>query len=180
MWLVGLLSSALDYIATELSGTKIDAVVMGGNHDRSTRKMESSRAYAVSYAYPIGFALESRFPQITWHRPMSEISVLQTADGMKVRSTHGHMFTYNKGVQGPEVSIRRALPRMDTATPADITIMGHFHQALTPGDILINGSVCGTSAWSQAQTYPHRPAEQLFFLTDEHYGLSTIHRMRLS
>ena len=179
MYVVGVLESIITRILAGVGDLPITAVVLGGNHDRATRKMQSARAYAVSHALIIGGALETKFSTVRWVRPTTEIVTLETADGHVFRGTHGHMFQYNRGTGGPEVSIRRALKPMDSVRPAHCTVMGHFHRALTPGDVMINGAFCGTSPWSLARLYPHSEPEQLFWLSDSHYGISAIHRIRL-
>jgi hypothetical protein len=56
--------------------------------------------------------------------------------------------------------------------PADLHCVGHFHQRRDFGQVLVNGSLIGTTAYGQR--FGYEPPEQQFALIDSKRWVSSV------
>lgn len=100
--------------------------------------------------------------------------IIQDIFGIKVRFHHGHIARYNGGIGGLAVPILRKTAQMNLIERADLDVIGHFHSMQIYHNVIINGSLVGSNAFSMAMGFPYEPPRQTFFLIDSKYGRSLI------
>ena len=146
-----------------------------GNHGRSSLKSHmkdgfENSAEAMMYRFLRG-ALRD-VPNIEWLIPRAE-SVMVEVQGRRLRFQHGTFLRSQGGVGGILVPLSRWAHRMSGAdhTRADWYVFGHFHQACTFGQVVVNGSLIGDSSYNLELGLSSRPAEQVNFVIDAAHGL---------
>jgi len=143
-----------------------------GNHGRMTKRI---------WTNPIGTSLEvvafHNIADIFENEPRVKINIARQArvhrdfyENYRVRLMHGYQLKFGGGIGGLTIPLRKAIARWDKAIPADLTIMGHWHQRFDGGDFLINGSLIGYNEYAQENGFSPEPPQQQFFLIDARNG----------
>lgn len=152
-----------------LDNSKLKLVVpcCVGNHSRITEKVHDSNEQGNSLEYLMYHNIKNHF------RNEKRVEMI-IADGyhlyMEVygytqRFHHGHAFTFNNGIGGPEVSINRSIKQWnDKDFFADNDVFGHLHMYMPGRFISGNSSFIGYGARSVRNKYPYEVPTQSFFL----------------
>lgn len=150
---------------------RLTIVTSFGNHGRTTPERRVATAWKMSYEYMLYKLLERHYrreARIDWHVSVDEfcrVDVLNT----RLRFNHGDTFRYADGVGGLTIPARKWLAKLDKTEPADVTCVGHWHQYLDIGDLVVNGCLIGWGAYAQ-RVAPYTPPSQVCFLVDERVG----------
>lgn len=143
-----------------------------GNHDRGTFEIRHQTKYETSLSTILyGFlarhyAKEPRVKLDIAHGNMVYIDVY----GKLIRFTHGDDIRFGGGVGGITIPVRKAIDAWNDSHHATLTCMGHWHQVTDNRDFVVNGSVIGYTAYSQAIKARFEPAAQAFFVLDKTRG----------
>lgn len=159
-----------------LENTQLDFVIVchTGNHGRMTKKVHISTEAGNSlerYMYrhlAEMFKDEKRVKFIIPEGMISYHNVL----GTTIRFLHGHSIRYQGGVGGIHIPVRKAIAQWDRVHKADITVLGHFHQAMWGGHYVVNGSLIGYNAFGEFIKADFEPPRQMFFLIHEGRGVT--------
>ncbi len=166
-----LLCRMLDTFAAKAKVKRIICPTSWGNHGRTTPDRRVSSAWMNSYEWMLYQQLARHYAK---HKTISiltgkdEISRLDVC-GKKLRFNHGDTFGYGGGVGGLTIPARKWLAKLDKTEPADCTFVGHWHQYLDIGDLVVNGSLIGWGAYAQ-RVAPYAPAAQVCCLIDRKWG----------
>lgn len=151
--------------ALESSGMfkEIFVLMNRGNHSRLTKKMDEDD-YKVNYETLVHHMVTKHFRNsktLRFVAPQGDIGYFDIM-GKTIRFFHGHQITYNGGVGGITIPLRKAIMNWDMSTPADYNLLGHFHQSYKPlANVMMNGSLCGFDWYAQSVVKaPYQPPLQ--------------------
>lgn len=168
-----ILQSGIQFLLDNTTLTLI-IVCHTGNHGRMTKKVHISNEAGNSlerYMYrhlAEVFKGEKRVKFIIAEGMQSYHNIL----GTTIRFLHGHSIRYHGGVGGIHIPVRKAIAQWDRVHKADITVMGHFHQAIWGGHYVVNGSLIGYNAFGEFIKADYEPPRQMFFLIHEGRGVT--------
>lgn len=154
-------------------GITTRVVCNDGNHGRfgEHRRHQNRTGHSIeTLAYHMS---AGRMREASWTIADGQVTHTQV-QGHVLRTQHGDSggLRYQGGVGGLTVPYLRARPRWDAAEPADVDMIGHWHQAqVLAGRCVVNGSVCGWDTYAQAIGAPFEPPAQMAFLIDSEHGL---------
>lgn len=166
-----LLCRMLDTFAKKAGVKRIVCPTSWGNHARTTPDRRVSTGWSTSYEWLLYNQLANRYAK---HKAVDirvgkdEISRLDVK-GHKLRFNHGDTFGFGGGVGGLTIPARKWLAKLDRTEQADVTFVGHWHQYLDIGDLVVNGSLIGWGAYAQ-RVAPYQHAAQVCCLIDKKYG----------
>ena len=172
----GYLVGGIDFTLKEGKFKEIVIVCTVGNHGRDTDKVrpwtmaEHSYEWFLYHMLSIHYANEDR---IRFVLPEGYF-VYQEVYDYVCRFSHGNNITYNKGVGGVAVPLKRAIPRWNDTRHADYDFLHHFHTRETGRDYVINGSVVGYSPYAQFRGWPYDRPAQTFVLLDKRRGIVSV------
>ena len=171
LWVQERLEKLIRYILAHTKIERLAVVCHDGNHGRLTMKMRAQTRTENSLEWLMYKTLAQRFAD----EPRAQFSV---ADGLytyvdvydeTLIMTHGDQFRYQGGVGGLLIPVRRGLNEIRKYRPGlkrnGIFCMGHFHERMDVGDIVINGSCIGVSPYSLSiNVKPERRAQHIFIV----------------
>lgn len=168
-----ILQSGIQFL---LDNTDLDFIIVchTGNHGRMTKKVHISNEAGNSlerYMYrhlAETFKGEKRVKFIIAEGMQSYHNIL----GTTIRFLHGHSIRYQGGVGGIHIPVRKAIAQWDRVHKADVTVLGHFHQAIWGGHYVVNGSLIGYNAFGEFIKADYEPPRQMFFLIHEGRGVT--------
>jgi hypothetical protein len=118
-----------------------------GNHGRTTEKMRSNEA-DTSYEHHLWMTMQASETNknVRWQIGEGHLNYLDL-DGFTIRFSHGHSVSYQSGIGGIHVPLRKKIAAWDATRKADLTCIGHWHQFSAGRNYVTNGSVIGYSAY---------------------------------
>lgn len=161
----------LDTLSKKAGVKRIVCPTSWGNHGRLSKEKRVSTGWSNNYEWLLYNQLYNRYAN---HRSVNirvgkdEISRLDVL-GHKLRFNHGDTFGFGGGVGGLTIPARKWLAKLDRTEQAEVTFVGHWHQYLDIGDLVVNGSLIGWGAYSQ-RVAPYQHAAQVCCLIDKKYG----------
>lgn len=138
-----------------------------GNHGRDTPERRVSTSWKRSYEWLMYRQLALRFPGEVLVG-QDEVSRLRIYD-WKLRFAHGDQFGFQGGVGGITIPANKWIARLDGTEPAHYTFIGHWHQALDTGKLVVNNCLIGWGAYAQ-RVAPYAPPSQVCCLIDAKRG----------
>lgn len=155
-----------------------------GNHGRTTAKRsfgktsyENSRETMIYHSIADALSNYEEFKKLDCefevHQTKSDYTYIEVY-GKRIRFAHGDHFNYNNGMGGIAGPALRWLNRINGADYADMTFIGHWHQIhleIAP-NIMVNGAVIGTTAYSLKFESGRRPPQQIFCIQDKWRGFT--------
>ena len=142
-----------------------------GNHGRTTKKIQTNE-HSHSLEHFMYHSLKHEFKnekRMTFIIPESYHSYLEI-HGKVVRFHHGHAVRGGSGVGGMAPSLLKAVGKWNNNRRADIDCIGHFHQYVDFGNVVVNGSMIGYNAYAQRNAFSAEPPRQAMFLIDAKRG----------
>jgi hypothetical protein len=144
----------------------------GGNHDRTTKKPRSKKAWA-NFDRLVNFMLRREFQhdyRVTFQNTMSMDVVFNIYD-KQVLLTHGDRIGSRggQGFIGPAATIMRGAQKVIMEQSAlsrhiDMVMFGHFHTPMYLGWVMVNGSLPGYSEFAKMNRMrPFPPQQYLSF-----------------
>jgi hypothetical protein len=83
---------------------------------------------------------------------------------------HGDDVKYQGGIGGIGIPLLKAVPMWDLVKRADLHCIGHHHQLLDYGRVVVNGSLIGYGAYSQRIRAAFEPPQQMMLYIDSKRG----------
>lgn len=155
---------------------RLIVVCNDGNHGRLTKKMRIASRTDNSLEWFLFFNLAERFkdePRIQFQIAEGEFNYLSVFD-QTLCFFHGDSVQYQGGVGGILVPMKRGLNELRKYQPegkqVDVFNVGHFHQYLNHGDVVVNGSMIGVNPYSMSKKLPPEPRQQAWYLLDSVRG----------
>lgn len=167
-----LLASGIKFLLENSDLDEIICVCHSGNHGRLTKKVHISTEGGNSlekYMYRNLAEIFQDEPRVKFIIPDGMMSYMEVYD-RRIRFIHGHSIKYGGGIGGVHIPVRKALAQWDKIKPADLTLMGHFHQMIDGGSYLVNGSLIGWNAFAEFVKADYQAPKQAFFLISDHDG----------
>jgi len=173
------LLKGLKYLAENGNFKEIIIPCCKGNHGRTTTKKRHGSAYKNSYEWLMYHEINDtiklmNLDNIKMIIPKSEFCYLKIYD-KTLRFGHGDHFRYMGGIGGINVPLNRFLMRANQIKYADMTFLGHWHQAIKPyNNCVLNGSIIGMNNYSYALQFAKEEPLQQFQLLDKKHGFDTM------
>jgi len=172
-WMIDILRQGFAFIRDNGKFENITIICKIGNHSRTTQKVYSDEEALYSHEWGIYQTLAREFPEFTWVIDESYFTYMKIYNKM-CRFHHGHAFRYIGGVGGIYIPLMRYILKVNRQIQADMDFIGHWHtqEALLTGGAVMNGSVCGASAYSIRLGFPASPPMQTFQIVDAKRGFT--------
>lgn len=160
---------------TKLNSIKFIGIV--GNHSRTTKKIQHSNGYKLSYEWIMYQNIKSmceitQLP-IEFNIPESEMAVADMPDGNRFIFIHG--FQIKSGGNGTVCGIYPALNRLamkwDKTFNQDKIYLGHFHSCVSIPNATVNGSIIGFNAFALSNGFAYEEPAQMYEVYDSERGL---------
>lgn len=168
-----LLTGGIQFLL-ENSDLNLRLIFMDGNHGRMTRQMrvqtrgDNSLELFMMRQIAKYFADEPRIESVL---PSSELLYTNHFENFKIRWTHGDSIRYAGGIGGLTIPLIKAVRNWDKAQPANLTVLGHFHQLFNGGEFICNGSLIGYNAFAQyIRASPEAPRQAFFSVNARNGG----------
>lgn len=172
-----LIYSGLDFLCrnTKLNSIKFIGIV--GNHSRTTKKIQHSNGYKLSYEW-IMYQNIKKMCEITqlpveFNIPESELAITDMPDGKRFIFIHGYQI--KSGGTGTVCGIYPALNRLamkwDRTFNQDKIYLGHFHSCVSIPNAVVNGSIIGFNSFALSNGFPCEKPAQMYEVYDTERGL---------
>lgn len=152
---------------------KIVIPCVDGNHGRTTVRRTPGFNQRYSHEHEIYLRLADYYNEkgesrVSFYIPETDFAVMPIVDGFTLCVTHGDSVKGGSGIGGLAPSLLRAVSRWRMAYPADLYILGHFHQFWDLNNILCNPSAVGYNPFAASLGLPPNPPSQIY--TSLHTG----------
>lgn len=168
----GIISNGIRFLLDETKIERLQVPCNYGNHGRTTQRRRHSTGAKNSYEWLMYHTLAREFAdddRVEFF--VADGSHLYTdVLGRTIRWHHGDDVKYYGGAGGISISLNKATDAWDDFNPADITVIGHWHQFADFGHTVVNGSLIGYNAFALSIKARYEPPRQGFFLIDQRYG----------
>ena len=170
------LSGSLEYLADQTGIERILVPTSYGNHGRinSGKPRFATAPYhnveqMIFRSLARDFSEDSRF---VFDVRDTRVKVLDIS-GFQLRVHHGDDLRYQGGTGGFHAPLVNLIRRWDQLTPADFTIMGHYHTLTPLRFACINGSLIGPSEYSR-RFGSERPTQTFLVIDKERNELAGV------
>jgi hypothetical protein len=172
-----LIYSGLDFLCknTKLNSIKFIGIV--GNHSRTTKKIQHSNGYKLSYEW-IMYQNIKNMCEITglpveFNIPESEMAVADMPDGKRFVFVHGYQIKSggNGTVCGIYPALNRLAMKWDRTFDQDKIYLGHFHSCVSIPNAVVNGSIIGFNSFALSNGFAYEEPAQMYEVYDTERGL---------
>lgn len=172
VWLHKHIVAMFDRILAETQLERIIVPCNDGNHGRLTHRMRIATRTKNSLEWLL-------YQQLARHYANEPRLQFQIAEGVSnyldiygtsICFQHGDTFKYQGGVGGLLIPVRRGFNEIRKYRKVDHLVIGHFHQRLDAGDVIVNGSGIGINAYGMSIKATPEPRQQSWFLIDQEHG----------
>jgi hypothetical protein len=172
LWLTPLIINGLLSVVEHLQLERLVVPCSYGNHGRTTDKPRIATSYKNSFEWLMYHQLAAALKhekRIRFEITSSQHQYVQAYDWM-LHFHHGDDVKYNGGVGGLGVPLLKRIPKWDSIKRSDYHHVGHFHQYLDYGRVVVNGSLIGYGPFSQRIGAEFEEPQQAFYLLDSKRG----------
>lgn len=172
-----LIYCGLDFLCknTKLNSIKFIGIV--GNHSRTTKKIQHSNGYKLSYEWIMYQNIKSMCEitglPVEFNIPESEMAVADMPDGNRFVFVHGYQI--KSGGSGTVCGIYPALNRLamkwDRTFNQDKIYLGHFHSCVSIPNATVNGSIIGFNSFALSNGFTYEEPAQMYEVYDSKRGL---------
>ena len=168
-----LLYSGLEYIVENSTVEHIKFIGIVGNHSRTTKKIQHTNGYKMSYEWLMYKNIEREIKltnlPIEVEIPSSEMAVLNTSDGKRYMFMHGFQIkgSGNETVCGIYPALNRLSLKLDRNFHQDKIYIGHFHSCISIPNATVNGSIIGYNAFALTNGFSYEEPAQMYELFNE-------------
>jgi len=167
----------VDQLKKEFGKVFLPCVV--GNHGRTTKKQRAKQAVFLSYEWTLYQMLERHYKNdndVTVFVP-NETDAFFSVAGQRFLLTHGNALGVKGGdgiigALGPIArgSVKLKNSEFKIGREFDYLIMGHWHQELWIGRVIVNNALKGYDEYARLflRAEPSRPSQCLWFVHPEH------------
>lgn len=175
--LMGILIWSIKTLADEFGAVFVPCVT--GNHSRNTMKPFAKDRNHLSFDWLVYQLLEKQFendPRVTFLIPDGP-DALYKVFGHRYLLTHGDQFRGGDGMIGALGPIIRGNHKKQSRNAAinqsyDTMILGHWHQYLPLGRLIVNGSLCGYNEYANQGNFGFEEPRQALWLTHPSNGIT--------
>lgn len=175
--LMGVLIWCIETLADEFGAVFIPCVT--GNHSRITMKPFAKGRNHLSFDWLLyqlldrHFAKDSRITFLIPDGPDAQYKVY----GHRYLLTHGDQFRGGDGLIGCLGPILRGNHKKQSRNAAvnqsfDTMLLGHWHQYLPIGRVIVNGSLCGYNEYANRENFGFEEPRQALWMTHPSRGIT--------
>lgn len=171
-----LIVSGLKHIRKEMPNLDMNFIGIAGNHSRTTKKMQNSNGFKLSYEWLMYKNIEDACSQlelgIKFNIPESELALVQTPDGKRYIFCHGFQ-VQSKGtgtVAGIYPALNRLAMKWRTTFNQDKIFLGHYHTCVSIPSATVNGSIIGYNAFALSNGMGYEEPAQQYEVYDSEVG----------
>ena len=166
-----LLFSGLEYLVKNTSVKHIKFIGIVGNHSRTTKKIQHSNGYKMSYEWLMYKNIENQSKllnlPIEFCIPESEMAIVEIPNGKKFIFIHGFQIKGGSGISGVLPSLNKMALKWERIFHQDKVYLGHFHNFMSLTNIGVNGSIIGYNTYALTNAMFYEKPLQLYDLYDE-------------
>lgn len=174
-----LLIRGIDFLLNHGKFKKIFVQTNFGNHGRNTKRTGYGSAYKNSYDFMLYCDIADYYKntkELEFNISKSHICYSPPMFGKIIRTFHGDTFNYAGGIGGLTVPLIKYIHRLDQQLPADMNLIGHYHQFFKPlRNCVVNGSIIGINAYAQGIGCAPEPPQQSLMFLDKSRGFTSLH-----
>jgi hypothetical protein len=172
-----LIYCGLDFLCKNTNLNSIKFIGIVGNHSRTTKKIQHSNGYKLSYEWIMYQNIKSmceitKLP-IEFNIPESEMAVADMPDGNRFVFVHGYQI--KSGGSGTVCGIYPALNRLamkwDRTFNQNKIYLGHFHSCVSIPNATVNGSIIGFNSFALSNGFTYEEPAQMYEVYDSERGL---------
>lgn len=161
-----LIVSGLKHIRAELPELQIVFIGISGNHSRTTKKMQNSNGYKMSYEWIMYQNIRQICDgmNIEFIIPESELALVQTPDKKRYIFCHGYQ-VQSKGtgtVAGIYPALGRLSMKWQRTFAQDKIFLGHYHTCVSLTSATVNGSIIGYNAFALSNGMGYEEPAQMY------------------
>ena len=172
-----LIYCGLDFLCKNTNLNSIKFIGIVGNHSRTTKKIQHSNGYKMSFEWIMYQNIKSMCEitglPVEFNIPESEMAVVDMPDGKRFVFVHGYQI--KSGGSGTVCGIYPALNRLamkwDRTFNQDKIYLGHFHTCVSIPNAVVNGSIVGFNAFALSNGFPYEEPAQMYEVYDTERGL---------
>lgn len=168
--------SGLKYICENTNLSTIKFIGIVGNHSRTTKRIQHSNGYKMSYEWLMYKNIEAQCKAtglpIEFCIPESELAIINTPDNKKFIFCHGFQIKGggNGTVCGIYPSLNRLALKWGKTIKQDKIYLGHFHQCVSINNAVVNGSIIGYNAFALTNGMAYEEPAQMYEVYDTNIG----------
>ena len=171
-----LIFSGLKFLCENTKIKDIKFIGIVGNHSRTTKKIQHSNGFKLSYEWLMYKNIESQCKAmklpIEFCIPNAELAIINTPDNKKFIFCHG--FQIKGGGNGTVCGIYPALNRLalkwGKTIAQDKIYLGHFHQCVSIPNAVVNGSIIGYNSFALTNGFSYEEPAQMYEVYDSNIG----------
>lgn len=164
---IKVLGAGIKQLAEHFGNVHVSCVV--GNHGRVDRERTFKGYVKDSFDRMVYSRLRELCTECTWQIPESR-DCLVAVNETKYLLTHGDQFRGGSGISGIITPLKTGAYRKRRNIDFDHMVIGHFHQYMDIGDVIVNGSLKGWDEFSAGFNFPIEEPRQAFWLDQPGYG----------
>lgn len=167
--------SGLKYLAD--GGLRIVFIGIVGNHSRTTKKIQHSNGFKMSYEWIMYQNIKNICEIIGVNAifviPNSEMAVVDAGDGRRFIFVHGYQIKSSgtNTVCGIYPALNRLAMKWDRTFHQDKIYLGHFHSCVSIPCATVNGSIIGFNAYALSNGFTNEEPAQMYEVYDSEVGL---------
>ena len=170
-----ILFSGLKFLCENTNVKNIKFVGIVGNHSRTTKKIQHSNGYKMSYEYLMYKNIEKQCKEcdlpIEIYIPESEFAIISTPDDKKFIFCHGFQIRGGTNtVCGIYPALQRLSLKWNKIIKQDKIYMGHFHQCISIPNAVVNGSIIGYNSFALSNGMSYEEPAQMYEVYDTSIG----------
>jgi len=138
-------------LATDIP--RIIVPCVDGNHGRSTARRTPGLNQRYSHEVDVYLRLADHYldeKRIEFYIPEADFVSIDVAPGFRLCITHGDSVSGGGGIGGLAPPLLRSVSRWRRFQPADMYGLGHFHQLVDLGSVVINPCAVGYNPYAAA------------------------------
>lgn len=169
-----LLLTGLKFIHENLKVEKIYVVCVGGNHSRTSQRIQFANFSDVSLEYGMYLDLEEICKQMGLNKfefiiPKAQLAIVELMN-KRILFAHGYEFKYQGGIGGIYPPMLRWFFKISKSLKIEKVFMGHWHQPIFTEQCVVNNSLKGFDAYAMDKGMDFQPPSQNLILLDSRYG----------
>lgn len=170
-----ILFSGLKFLCENTNINNIKFIGIVGNHSRTTKKIQHSNGYKMSYEYLMYKNIEKQCKEcdlpIEIYIPESEFAIISTPGDKKFIFCHGFQVRGGTNtVCGIYPALQRLSLKWNKIIKQDKIYMGHFHQCISIPNAVVNGSIIGYNSFALSNGMSYEEPAQMYEVYDTKIG----------
>lgn len=167
-----LIYSGLSFLCNNTRLNSIKFIGIVGNHSRTTKKIQHSNGYKLSYEWIMYQNIKSMCEvtglPIEFNIPESEMAIIDTPDNKRFIFVHGYQIkSAGSGtVCGIYPSLNRLAMKWERTFKQDKIYLGHFHTCVSIPNATVNGSIIGFNAFALSNGFTYEEPAQMYEVFD--------------